>query len=139
MYLGKDICHQPIENDVEGFQIMWDGPGIFGIIWIHLELFWKHLGSCGVIWDHLGSYASISAHMGSSGIILDQWIISGGHLKGFWERLSQLMRKHRSATVRKTSTKIAISLSVSEDRYHHKGQIWVVAQNAQSTAPVHAK
>ena len=59
------------------------------------------------------------------------------HLEGFREGLPQLMRKHHSATVCKTSTKIAISLSVFEAKYH---RVLYLVENGYELPPkMHTK
>ena len=135
-YLGEDICDEPFEKKLEGFRIMWDHLGWFGIIPIHVGRIWKHLRSCGVICDHLGPYVCISAHLGSSGFILDHLgsfpdsfgISWGNHLGGdIWRKASRGLLGRAFATHGEAVFcnrlqnfhKNPKSLSVFESTYHH--------------------
>ena len=105
---------------------IWKDLGLCGIVWDHLESFGFMWVSSGSIWDHVGSSAIIWGHMCPSRLTWDRLVSSwirwdhpdsfgplGGtiwgetseerHLEGFWEGLSQLIRKHHSATICKTS------------------------------------
>ena len=110
--------------------------GSSGVNWNHLDSFGVHLEASGLMWvtcDHLGSHVSSRLtwdRLGSS------WII-WGHLRIHWgssgkpsgrrhvnkgrrrlRRFSQLLKKHHSANVCKTSTQIAISLNIFESMCH---------------------
>ena len=135
------------------------GFGLCGIIWDHLKSFGFSWGSSGSTLDHVESSAIIWDHMFPSRLARDRlgssWIIwhhlrihlesPGGtiweetseerHLESIWEGTSQLMRKHHFATVCKTDTTIAISLSVSGGKSHQV--LYMVGIGSESKPKVH--